>query len=109
MITEMDIDPLPRRQGGADVAAREAGQDPYKDGLPPDVQQALAARYAELFKVLRKYPDLVTRVTLWGVHDGNSWLNDWPVRGRTNHPLLFDRQLQPKPAFQAVIEALGLK
>jgi len=48
----------------------------------------------------------VTRVTLWGVDDGTSWLNGFPVRGRTNHPLLWDRQLQPKPALTAVIESL---
>jgi endo-1,4-beta-xylanase len=39
------------------------------------------------------------------VHDGQSWLNDWPIRGRTNYPLLFDRQYKPKPAFYAVIAA----
>jgi len=44
-------------------------------------------------------------VTLWGVTDGNSWLNDWPVQGRTSHPLLFDRTGKPKPAFDAVLKA----
>ena len=44
-------------------------------------------------------------MTLWGVHDGGSWLNGFPVRGRTDYPLLFDRQGQPKPAFFAVQEA----
>jgi endo-1,4-beta-xylanase len=49
----------------------------------------------------------VTRITFWGIHDGLSWLNDFPVRGRTNHALLFDRQLQPKPAYQVVLDALN--
>jgi endo-1,4-beta-xylanase len=44
-------------------------------------------------------------VTFWGVTDGDSWLNNWPVKGRTNYPLLFDRAAQPKPAFDAVIRA----
>ena len=106
MITEMDVDPLPRRKGGgADISATEReGLDPYKDGLPADVQRKLADRYRDLFAIFAKYP--VTRVTLWGVDDGTSWLNGFPVRGRTNHPLLWDRQLQPKPALTAVIESL---
>jgi len=45
-------------------------------------------------------------VTLWGATDGDTWLNNFPVRGRTNHPLLFDRQLRPKPALESVIRAL---
>jgi endo-1,4-beta-xylanase len=108
MVSEMDVDPLPRKKGGAtaDLSATEReGADPYKDGLPVDVQQKLARRYGELLELLLKYPQ-VTRVTLWGTDDGSSWLNSWPVKGRTNHPLLFDRQLQPKPAYFAVLEAL---
>jgi endo-1,4-beta-xylanase len=109
MITELDVDVLPRRTAGADISATEkAGLDPYKDGLPDEIQQKLAKRYRELFKVLARHRDRgeLTRVTFWGVYDGNSWLNDWPVRGRTNYPMLWDRQLQPKPALSAVIEAL---
>jgi endo-1,4-beta-xylanase len=45
-------------------------------------------------------------VTFWGVHDGRTWLNNWPVRGRTNHPLLWDRDLRAKPALEAVLKAL---
>ena len=45
----------------------------------------------------------IERVTFWGVNDGDSWLNNWPVPGRRNYPLLFDRHDQPKPAFSNVI------
>jgi len=106
MITEMDIDVLPRSGQGADINATERqGGDPYRAGLPDDVQRALADRYGALFTMFTRYPQ-ITRVTLWGVSDGNSWLNNFPVGGRTNYPLLFDRQLRPKPAFSAVIRAL---
>lgn len=107
MITEMDLDPLPRRRGGgADISAVEReGLDPYKDRLPDEMQQKLATRYREMFQIFLKYPQ-VTRVTFWGIDDGTSWLNNWPVRGRTNHPLLWDRDLQPKPALRAIIEVL---
>jgi endo-1,4-beta-xylanase len=110
MITELDIDVLPRRQrGSADLSATERqGLDPYKDALPPEVAQQQARRYAELFELFCKHRQTVTRVTLWGVHDGQSWLNNYPVQGRTNHPLLWDRRLQAKPAFEAVRGALAL-
>lgn len=107
-ITELDIDVLPRatQNNTADVALRaqaQAGQNPYAAGLPDSVQQALARRYGDMFAVYMKYRDIVDRVTFWGATDGDSWLNGWPVRGRTNHPLLFDREGKAKPAFAAVI------
>lgn len=111
MITELDINLLPRPnpdQRGADITQNyelKKELDPYADGLPDAAQQALAARYAEIFACLLRHRDKVGRVTFWGVHDGNSWLNYWPVRGRTAYPLLFDRQYQPKRAFGAVVQA----
>ncbi len=111
-ITEMDISVLPNPWDyqGADIGKRFdelPGTNPYKEGLPDSVQAKLAARYAELFGIFREYDDIVERVTLWGVDDGHSWLDFFPVRGRTNYPLLFDRQYRPKPAFDAVIKAAG--
>ncbi len=109
MITEMDIDVLPQpgNYQGADISKNFALQkelNPYADALPDSMQQVLANRYAELFRIFYKYKDSVSRVTFWGVHDSMSWKNFFPVRGRTNYPLLFDRQLKPKPAFNAVID-----
>lgn len=106
-ITELDVDVLPRasQHRGADISLNvelRAQLNPYANGLPDSVQQALAKRYAELFEVFRKHGDVIDRVTFWGVTDGDSWLNNWPVRGRTSYPLLFDRAGQPKPAFYAV-------
>ena len=75
------------------------------NGLPDDVQQALARRYADAFRVFVQHRDDITRVTFWGVSDGDSWLN----RGRMNFPLLWDRQRQPKPAFDAVVNVLRAK
>jgi len=110
MITELDIDVLPSvwQYRGADIsrnAELRPKLNPYVNGLPDSVQQALAKRYADLFGVFLKHHGEVTRVTFWGVTDASSWLNNWPARGRTNYPLLFDRDGQPKPAFYAVTEA----
>jgi endo-1,4-beta-xylanase len=108
MFTELDIEVLPRNFQGADVSQRmksDPSLNPYVNGLPDSVQQQLANDYQALFNLFLKHKDKITRVTFWGVNDGQSWLNGWPVRGRTNHPLLFDRQFLPKPAFYKVIEA----
>ena len=104
-ITELDVDVLPRNAPGnsADVSTTATGANPYTAGLPDAVQQTLARRYAELFDIFVKYRASISRVTFWGVTDGGSWLNNFPVRGRTNYPLLFDREGKPKPAFFSVI------
>ena len=109
MVTELDIDILPSStdEQGAEITRSEEldeGLNPYSNGLPDSVQQALAHRYADLFEVYYRHKDVVTRITFWGVSDGDSWKNNWPIRGRTNYPLLFDRNHQPKPAFYSVIE-----
>ena len=110
MITELDVDVLPRatRAPGADLAdttASRSALNPFVNALPDSLQRALARRYAELFGSYLRHRETVARVTFWGVTDRDSWLNDWPVRGRTSYPLLFDRDGRPKPAFAAVVEA----
>lgn len=109
MVTELDIDVLPAawNYSGADiskVAVMEDGLDPYTEGLPDDVQQELADRYRDIFELFLRHRDVITRVSFWGVTDGDNWKNNFPVLGRTNHPLLFDREWQPKPAYYSVVE-----
>lgn len=110
VITELDIDVLPARSQStsADISRTEAADpalNPYVDGLPPAVQDKLARRYAELFGVYLKNRGVVRRVTLWGLTDRGSWLNNFPIKGRTNYPLLFDRAGESKLAYTAVIDA----
>ena len=114
MITELDVDVLPRatQNQGADVTLSVEAQaklNPYVDGLPDAIQQLLAKRYADLFAVFVKHRGVVSRVTFWGVTDADSWRNNWPVKGRTDYPLLFDRNGRPKPAFDAVIRTAARK
>lgn len=112
MITEMEVNVLPTPQGitGADVSATAEylkAINPYTAGLPDSIQTLLTNQYANFFKVLMKHKEEITRVTFWGVHDGYSWKNNWPIKGRTNYPLLFDRNYQPKSAYYAVIKEAG--
>lgn len=114
MITELDITILPSasRNQGADIAQNfelRKELNPYPDGLPDEKQQELAKRYGEIFALFVKHADKISRVTFWGVQDGNSWRNNWPIRGRADYPLLFDRDCKPKPAFDAVIKSAQSK
>ncbi len=107
-ITELDINvlPNPKAQIGADVRMSYEFQEkynPYVTGLPDSVQLQLAEKYRECFDVFVKHKDNISRVTIWGIQDGQSWKNNWPIPGRTNYPLLFDRNYQPKPAYFSVI------
>lgn len=109
MITEMEINVLPTPVWlyGADISKTAEYRDslnPYIDGLPDSVQTKLTRRYADLFRLLLQEKENVSRVTFWGVNDAYSWKNDWPIPGRTNYPLLFDRDYNPKPAYYAVIK-----
>jgi len=103
-VTELDMEVLPRPSDveGADLninfAASEAW-NPYQNGFPVAMEQQLVNRYVSIFKLFQKHSDKIARVTFWGLHDGRSWLNNWPVRGRTNYPLLFDREKKLKSGF----------
>jgi endo-1,4-beta-xylanase len=118
MITELDVDVLPLTKEGQIIGQGMADKqfqleefktylDPYQKGLPDSVQRLLSNRYAELFSIFYKRREKIDRVTLWGVHDGMNWKNDYPIPRRTNYPLLWDRQRQPKPALQAVMAVPG--
>lgn len=107
-ITELDINVLPSPWDlvGAEISQNFEGSEkmnPYAKGLPDTIQTKLADRYAAIFKLFLKHKDKISRVTFWGLSDGQSWLNGWPIRGRTNYPLLFDRALQPKRAYDSIM------
>lgn len=109
LITELDMDVLPRDPDmwGADLSKKmqiKAATNIYPDGLPDAMQQKLARRYADVFALFLKHG--VGRATFWGLTDGGSWLNNFPIPGRMNYPLLWDRNLEPKPAFDAVAAVL---
>ncbi len=114
MITELDIDMLPFSKEGQmtgkamydPALQREEFMrwlNPYPDGVTPEMEQQIADRYEEVMRTIWNKRDKISRVTFWGLHDGVSWKNDYPIPNRTNYPLLFDRQLQKKKAFYQVV------
>jgi endo-1,4-beta-xylanase len=115
MITELDVDVLPITREGQVIGQSltdplyqheefEEYLDPYKEGLPADIEQQLADRYAELFRIFYEKRDKIDRVTLWGLTDDSSWKNGYPVPGRTNYPLLWNRDYTPHKALTSVLE-----
>lgn len=113
MITEMDISvlPFPNPNVGADIANTaeyKHSLNPYSDGLPKEIYERWHQRYTDFFRLFLKHQDKISRVTLWGLSDADTWKNDWPIKGRTDYPLLFDRNVEPKPLVQALINEVSV-
>lgn len=110
MITELDVSVLPfpnPQQMGADLSIDLELQDelnPYVDGLPADVRIAQDNHYRDLFAVFLRHREALDRVTFWNLTDGTSWKNNWPMRGRTDYPVIFDRNNEPKSTYRALID-----
>jgi endo-1,4-beta-xylanase len=107
-ITEMDVDVLPvaQQRTGAEISNSADYSDelnPYVDGLPSEIEKKQADRYVEFFKVFLKHRDVIKRISFWCTGDGESWKNNFPVRGRTNYPLMFDRNYKRKACYDAVV------
>lgn len=100
MITEWDMSALPTVSRSANVTDSVAYSkllNPYPDGLPADISDKWNSRMDSITEMLMRHSDVITRVTAWGTTDGMSWKNDFPMRGRVEYPLLFDRDYQLKP------------
>ena len=112
MFTELDVSVLPNpwELFGAGVEQDfkkfegDPKMNPYPTKLPDSIQVQLAKRYEDIFNLFLKYQNKISRVTFWGITDKQTWLNDWPIKGRTNYPLLFDRKYQKKEAYSSVIK-----
>ncbi|PCH71381.1 MAG: 1,4-beta-xylanase [Bacteroidales bacterium] len=90
-ITELDVSVYP---------SNSDSESEYTNSI--ETQQQIA--YARFFSTFRTYKDNITSVTFWGATDKDSWLNNWPVSGRTNYPLLFDSKHNPKQSYFSVID-----
>lgn len=107
-VTELDINMLPRPEQfeGAEIGQNfeyKDKLDPYTKGLDKNAQQIFDKQYINFFTMFKKHSPQIERVTLWGVGDKRSWLNNFPVPGRTNHSLLFDRDYKPKKVINEII------
>lgn len=107
LITEWDISILPSPYEGANISTNfsySKEMDPYRDGVPEDVQKKWNKRMTDMFELFLKYSDVIDRVTVWGLNDAGTWLNGFPIRGRMDYPMLFDRNNKRKPVVDEMIK-----
>jgi endo-1,4-beta-xylanase len=78
--------------------------DPSDHMFTAEREQKQIEKYKMVFRVFRDYKKVITGVTFWNVSDKSSWLDNFPVRGRKNYPLLFDQNLKPKKAYWEVVK-----
>jgi len=86
-----------------DVSIYPSNSDPESEFTSAiELQQAMA--FGRFFRLFRMYRDDISGITTWGMADNHTWLDNFPVAGRKNYPLLFDVDLVPKQAYFTVIQ-----
>lgn len=89
-ITELDVTATGDNSGAFTVGQGE-------NRIPAENYLEQAEVYRKLFEIFMRHSDVIDRVTFWGLSDTRSWR-------RGQDALLFDGDLNPKPAYNAVIE-----
>jgi endo-1,4-beta-xylanase len=88
-----------------DVSVYTTDVPGVSDGVfTPEREQKQIEKYKMIFRVFREYKNVISGITFWNVSDKSSWLDNFPVKGRKNFPLLFDQNLKPKKAFLEVVK-----
>jgi len=106
LITEWDLSILPNPYSGANISVNfrySPEMDPYREGVPDTVQQEWNRRVLDVFGIYLKYSDIIDRFTVWGINDAKSWLNNFPIHGRKDYPVLFDRNNHRKSVVDEMI------
>jgi endo-1,4-beta-xylanase len=98
-VTELDISVYPKEHN-----ARERRSEDASTAFTKEKEDKQIAIYKLCFELFRKYKDAITGVTFWNISDRSSWLDNFPVRGRKDYPLLFDKDLKPKKVFWEVVK-----
>lgn len=106
--SELDLTVLPNPYGfsGANISdafVYRPEMDPFKNGLSKEKEAEIEQFWVSFFQMLLRHHKDILRVNFWCLNDGNSWRNDFPIKGRTDYATLFDRQNRPKPFMQTLI------
>ena len=112
MITEWDMSALPTISHSANISdsvVYNTQFNPYPNGLPSEISDKWNERMTAFLNLFKKHSDVITRVTAWGTQDGMSWKNDFPMKGRVEYPLLFDRNYNLKPFLMNELNTNELK
>jgi endo-1,4-beta-xylanase len=98
-ITELDISVYPKEHN-----ARERKAEDYDTVFTAEKEEKQIEVYKNCFELFKKYREKLSSVTFWNISDRRSWLDNFPVRGRKDYPLLFDAQLKPKKVYWEIIK-----
>lgn len=101
-ITELDISVYNKEHN-----ARERRPEDTLIAFTAERQAKQIEMYKRIFTAFEKYKKNLSGVTFWNISDRSSWLDNFPVRGRKDYPLLFDKNLQPKQAYWEVVKTAG--
>jgi endo-1,4-beta-xylanase len=97
-ITELDISVYPKEHN-----ARERKASYYDTAFSAE-KEAKQIEVYKMYDLFRKYKKSISSIPFWYISDRSSWLDNFPVRGRIDYPLLFDKELKPKKAFWEVVK-----
>ncbi len=97
-ITELDISVHPKQHERTKEAFKGISE------FTKEMNEKQSQHYKMLFEVFRKHKNSMTGVTFWNLSDKSSWLDNFPVPGRKDFPLLFDKNYFPKKAFWEVVK-----
>ena len=100
-VTELDISVYNKEHN-----TRERKTEDSNTEFTSEKEAAQIEMYKRCFTVFEKYKKQITGITFWNISDRSSWLDNFPVRGRKDYPLLFDKNLQPKKAFWEVVRTV---
>ena len=98
-VTELDISVYPKEHN-----ARERKPSDSDTVFTAEKEMKQIEVYKYSFELFKKYRKNISSITFWNISDRNSWLDNFPVRGRKDYPLLFDAQLNPKKVYWEVIK-----
>ena len=98
-ITELDISVYPKEHN-----ARQRKPEDADTSFSEAKEQKQLEVYKMCFDLFKKYKSYIKGITFWNVSDRHSWLDNFPVVGRKDYPLLFDRNLQPKKVYWAILK-----
>ncbi len=98
-VTELDISVYPKEHN-----ARERKPADSLMAFTSDKEQQQIEMYKRCFRIFKKYKQVLSGVTFWNISDRSSWLDNFPVRGRKDYPLLFDKDLKPKKVYWEVVK-----
>lgn len=98
-ITELDISVYPKEHDARERKAADANT-----AFTTEREQQQLEKYKMAFELFRKYKKYISGVTFWNISDRHSWLDDFPVKGRKDYPLLFNTIGQAKRAYWSVVK-----